>query len=288
MLSKIDRVQIAVPDAEAAAKGWIDLLDAEPDGHDRVAGLGASRLRLRVGTGIVEFLEPHGTGVIADAVSARGAHLFAAGASTHDLAGLAARLQSKGVRPHAESGQLFMNEKDTGIDGLRLVLSQAETRPRVGLIDFLYEATILSANRDGLMDHLNDMLGLDPKNYSEITSDQFGYTGTLTLFERDKLDRLEVITPTREGTTMERYFSKFGQSLYMAFAETPDMRAIEDRAMALGAGFTVDRPADRDPRKNADQIWLHPRALGGMMLGLSRPSMAWFWSGHPERVEVVA
>ncbi len=87
---------------------------------------------------------------------------------------------------------------------------------------------------------------------------------------------------------MERYFSKFGQSLYMAFAETPDIRAIEDRAIALGAGFTVDRPADRDSRKNADQLWLHPRTLGGMMLGLSRPSMAWHWSGHPERVEAIA
>lgn len=287
MLSKIDRVQIAVPDAQVAAKGWIDLLDAEPDGYDRVTGLGASRTKLRVGTGVVELLEPHGAGIIADAISARGAHLFAAGASAHDLPALAARLQSKGVTPHAEAGQLFMNEEDTGISGLRLVLSQAETRPRVGLIDFLYEATILSANRDGLMDHLNDLLGLDAKNYSEITSENFGYTGTLTLFEKDKLDRLEVITPTREGTTMERYFSKFGQSLYMAFAETPDLRAVEDRAIALGAGFTVDRPADRDATKIADQIWLHPRALGGMMLGLSRPSMAWFWSGHPERVEAI-
>ncbi len=288
MLSKIDRVQIAVPDALAAAQGWIDLLDAEPDGRDRVAGLGASRLSLRVGTGIVEFLQPDGVGVVADAVGARGAHLFAAGASASDMEGLTARLAAKGVAPLAQGGQLHLNEDNTGVAGFRLVLSEAKARPRVGLIDFFYEATILSANRDGLMSHLNDLLGLDPKNYSEITSENFGYTGTLTLFEKGKLDRLEVITPTREGTTMERYFSKFGQSLYMAFAETPDMRAIEDRAMALGAGFTVDRPADRDASKIADQIWLHPRALGGMMLGLSRPSMAWFWSGHPERVEAVA
>tara|TARA_R110000868_G_scaffold91048_3_gene252575 strand:- start:3 stop:869 length:867 start_codon:yes stop_codon:yes gene_type:complete len=288
MLSKIDRVQIAVPDAQAAARGWIELLDAEPDGEDRVVGLGARRLSLRVGTGLVEFLHPDGAGAVADAVGARGAHLFAAGASTPDMEGLTARLAAKGVAPLAQGGQLHLNEADTGVAGFRLVLSEAKSRPRVGLIDFIYEATILSANRDGLMNHLNDLLGLDPKNYSEITSENFGYTGTLTLFEKGKLDRLEVITPTREGTTMERYFSKFGQSLYMAFAETPDLRAIEDRAMALGAGFTVDRPADRDAAKIADQIWLHPRALGGMMLGLSRPSMAWFWSGQPDRVEAIA
>ncbi|MDO8288436.1 MAG: hypothetical protein Q7T44_04380 [Parvibaculum sp.] len=288
MLTKIDRVQVAVADAKAAMQGWIDILDAEPDRVDTLSGLRAKRHTLRIGTGMIEFLEPDGAGTIADAVAARGNHLFAAGASTHDLAGLAARIQSKGVTPHAETGQLFMDEKDTGITGLRLVLSKAETRPRIGLIDFFYEATILSANRDGLMDHLNDMLGLDPKNYSEITSEIFGYTGTLTLFEKDKLDRLEVITPTREGTTMERYFSKFGQSLYMAFAETPHMVEIEKRSLAQGVGLTVDRPATRAAHLPADQIWLHPRTLGGLMLGLSRPSMAWFWSGHPERVEAVA
>jgi hypothetical protein len=288
MLTKIDRVQVAVADAKAAMKGWVHILDAVPDRVDTLTGLRAKRHTLRIGTGIIEFLEPDGAGVIADAVEARGNHLFAAGASAHDLAALTARLHSKGVTPHAEAGQLFMNETDTGVEGLRLVLSQAETRPRVGLIDFLYEATILSANRDGLMDHLNDLLGLDPKNYSEITSELFGYTGTLTLFEKDKLDRLEVITPTRDGTTMERYFSKFGQSLYMAFAETPDMVEIEKRAIAQGVGLTVDRPADRAAHLPADQIWLHPRTLGGLMLGLSRPSMAWFWSGHPERVEAVA
>jgi hypothetical protein len=38
----------------------------------------------------------------------------------------------------------------------------------------------------------------------------------------------------------------------------------------------------------ADQIWLHPATLGGMMLGLSRPSMAWSWSGSPERVTEVS
>lgn len=288
MLSKIDRVQIAVPDAEIAARGWIGLLDAELDGYDRVAGLGATRLRLRVGTGIVEFLQPEGVGVIADVVAKRGAHLFAAGASSYDMDGLTARLAAKGITPLAENGQLHLSEAETGVAGFRLVLSAAETRPRVGLIDFLYEATLLSADTSGLTRQLNALLGLDENNYSEITSEIFGYRGTLTLFEKGKLDRFEVIHPTRAGTTMERYFSKFGQSLYMAFAETPDMRVIEDRAISLGAGFTVDRPAERDTSKIADQMWLHPRALGGMMLGLSRPTMAWTWSGAPERVKPVA
>tara|TARA_R110000824_G_scaffold390760_2_gene587476 strand:+ start:161603 stop:162487 length:885 start_codon:yes stop_codon:yes gene_type:complete len=285
MLSKIDRVQLAVPDCEAAAKGWIELLDAVPDGEDRIAGLSARRFRLRIGTGIVELLEPDGRGAVAEAVAKRGAHLFAAGASSADLVELADRLAAKGRTPLAEGGQLHLSEADTGITGLRMVLSAAEERERVGLIDYLYEATVLSADTEGLTRQLNELMGLDERNYTEITSEVFGYRGTLTLFEDGHLDRLEVITPTIQGTTMERYFSKFGQSLYMAFAETSDIRVIEERAIATGAGHTVDRPADRPSHLAADQLWLHPRALGGMMLGLSRPTMAWTWSGAPERVE---
>jgi hypothetical protein len=36
---------------------------------------------------------------------------------------------------------------------------------------------------------------------------------------------------------------------------------------------------------DANTLFLHPSALGGPMLGLSRPTQAWQWSGHPERVE---
>lgn len=288
MLTRIDRVQIAVHDAGVASRGWIDILGAEPAGEDRVAGLGAKRRRLRIGTGTIEFLEPDGAGPVADAVGRRGPHLFAAGAASPELDRLAERLAAKGVRPVSEGGQLHLAESDTGIAGLRLVLSEDVAQPVVGDVDFLYEATILSADTQGVTRAMNDLLGLDDRNYTEIVSDLFGYRGTLTLFEKDKLDRLEVIAPTKEGTTMERYFRRFGQSLYMAFAETSKMSLIEERARSLGAGFTVDRPEGRPAHLPADQIWLHPATLGGMMLGLSRPSMAWFWSGHPERVEAVA
>lgn len=287
MLDKIDRVQIVVPDIGEATRGWIELLDAEPDGQDEVIGLGATRQRLRIGTGIIEFLEPSAEGAVAEALAKRGAHLFAAGASSNELEKLGKRFADKGLKPLFEGEQFYLNESETGIKGLRLVISEAEERPRVGLVDFLYEATILSADTEGVTRQMNELLGLDGRNYTEITSDVFGYRGTLTLFEKDCLDRLEVITPTREGTTMERYFSRFGQSLYMAFAETSDIRLIEHRAQSMGAGHTVDRPTDRSDDLPADQLWLHPRSLGGMMLGLSRPSMAWTWSGHPEWVKPI-
>ena len=71
----------------------------------------------------------------------------------------------------------------------------------------------------------------------------------------------------------------------MAFAESASMVAIERHAG--GAGITLDRPPARANTKTADQLWLHPPSLGGMMLGILRPSMAWRWSGHPERVELL-
>src|SRR5690606_40214953 len=79
VLNRVDRVQLAVPDAEEAARGWISLLGAEKAGEDRIAGLGARRLKLRLGNGWVELLTPDGAGQIADAVSARGAQLYAGG-----------------------------------------------------------------------------------------------------------------------------------------------------------------------------------------------------------------
>jgi len=70
----------------------------------------------------------------------------------------------------------------------------------------------------------------------------------------------------------------------MAFAETPEMQRVETAVLANEAGLTVGRPEGRGAEQIPDEMWVHPPALGGMMLGISRPSMAWNWSGHPDRV----
>lgn len=287
MLNRVDRVQLAVPDAEVAARGWISLLGAEKAGEDRIKGLGAKRLKLRLGRGWVELLTPDGAGRIADAVSARGAHLYAGGVTTSDMAALRSHLKARGVEPLDEGGQLHLDMGNTGIEGLRVVVSEDEPLAPVGDIDFLYEVTLLSGDTAGVGRALNALFALDDRNYTEIVSQVFGYRGTLTLFEKGRLDRLEVIEPIVADTTMDRYFRKFGQSLYMAFAETRNINLITERAKEAGAGYTLDRPAERPAPLPSDQLWLHPKSLGGMMLGLSRPSMAWSWSGQPERVEAI-
>lgn len=288
MLTEIDRLQLAVPDRAAAASGWMALLGAEPVGEDRIAVLGALRMRLRIGQGFVELLEPDGAGIIADALAARGPHMFAAGAATREMGALTARLDRLGV-PHAdEAGQVFVGPAETGIAGLRLVVSAYEKRPSVGLVDFLYEATLLTDAAEPAVAELARLLGVNRAAEVPISSDKFGYSGTLTLFQAGRLHRFEIIAPTREGTTMARHLSRFGPALYMAFGESSHIRDIEARARAAGAGITVDRPDGRPDDRPADQLWLHPPALGGMMLGISRPTMAWHWSGAPERVAAVA
>lgn len=291
MLSTIDRVQMAVPDAPAVAARWQRILGAEPAGRDRVAALSARRLSLRLGRGWVELLEPDGAGPVADAVGRRGGHMFAAGAASPDLPALLAHLRARGCPATRAGSQALLDAEGTGIPGLRLVLSQAEELPAVGAVDFLYEATLLAPDHQGDTAKFATLFGLDADAFVPITSEIFAYTGTLTLFHPDRLHRFEVIAPTDMGSTMGRFLARMGPVLYMAFAETADLLVIERRIREgedpARPGMTVDRPAGRAADQPADQIWVHPPTLGGMMLGLSRPSMAWQWSGHPERVEAL-
>jgi len=285
MLLEIDRVQLAVPEVASVVERWQSILGAEISNLDKVACLGASRTSLRVGRGIVELLEPDGAGLVADAIALRGAHMFAAGASCADVEQVQSNLAVDGII--SEGGQLFIDGKDIGIKGLRIIVSKHEERSRVGEIDFLYEATLLAQDSEAETARFAKVFSLDAQEFVAINSPEFGYSGTLTLFRKDLLHRFEVITPLDPGKTMGRFFSKIGPCLYMAYAETSDILEIEKRVREMGERITVNRPDDRSDDLPADGLWLHPASLGGMMLGLSRPSMAWRWSGHPERVEEI-
>lgn len=289
MLRTIDRVQIATNDAKQTAELWNTLLGAEEDSSDRVDALGARRVTSRLGSGAIEFLEPDGTGLIANALKKRGRpHLFAGGVSTSDFEGVVARLRSKNVEMAIEEDQAFFNaEAALGVDS-PLVLSPYEPLPPVGNIDFLYEVTLLAEEAPLIVSRLAELFVLDQSHFVPIQSERFGYDGVLTLFDPDDLHRFEIITPTDETKTMGRFYKKNGPSYYMCFAETSYILEIEKRAAELDAGITIDRPDDRDASQPADQMWVHPPSLGGVMLGLSRPTMAWKWSGHPERVQEIA
>lgn len=287
MLLEIDRIQLAVPDVGKAVKLWQSLLGAEISNVDKVACLGAARTSLRMGSGFVEILEPDGTGVLVDALANRGAHMFGAGVSCLDVGQVQTNLASQYENITEEGNQLFIDGADIGIDGLRVVVSKHEEREKIGDIDFLYEATLLAANSKEETAKFARVFSLDAQEFVTIDSPNFGYSGTLTLFRRDLLHRFEVITPLEPDKTMGRFFNKIGPCLYMAYAETSKLLDIEQRVREKGEAITVDRPEDRSDDLPPDGLWLHPMSLGGIMLGLSRPSKAWQWSGHPERVEKI-
>lgn len=283
MLTEIDRVLLATPDAEAAAAKWTAVVAAKVVGRDQVEGLKARRITLRAGASDIEILEPDGEGPIASALQRRGrAHLFAAGAASPDPAAVAAAAEATGAVRRQADGRWYVTLTIEGAP-IEFVISAPAERLPAGRIDFLYEATVLAKDQAGAVAQIRDAFRLDERSFTTITSEKFGYTGVLTLFQAGRLPRFEVITPIDADKTMGRYHAREGTGFYMAFAESRDLNAIA--AAAGDKGVTIDRPQMRPAELNSDQLWLHPPTLGGMMLGVSRPTMAWQWSGSPERVE---
>jgi hypothetical protein len=284
MLEGMSRVVLAAADAAAAAAGWERLLGAEPAGTSRRTALGARAHHWRLGDGWLDVLVPEGPGIVADALDARGPHLFAGGFSTADLGAFNRHLAGLGVAALWDGERIVLGEAASGVRGLRVIVEPHDPQPPVGLIDTFYEVTDLVADAPGETARAARVLGLDPGSFQPIVSDVYGYRGTLTLFHDDRLDRLEMITPDLPGTTMHRFFERWGGGLYMCFAETGELAEIERRAREAGAAFTASPPEGERDALGAHTVFLHPKALGGMMLGLSRRSYAWSWSGHPERV----
>jgi len=287
MLEAMERVVLAAPDGPSAGAGWERILGAEPAGDAARPALGAHAHLWRLGDGWVEVLTPDGPGMVADALKSRGGpHLFAGGFTTPDLDAFERHLATAGVTPIQDGDRLLLDAAATGIPGLRILVSRHRPRPDpVGLIDTFYELSDLVADAPAATARAASVFGLDAGAFVPITSKPFGYSGSLTLFDCNRLDRLEIITPDRPGTTLQRFFERIGGGLYMCFAESGQLAEIERRATEASAGFTaVPEPAARDAL-GAHTLFLHPGTLGGMMLGLSRRTYAWTWSGYPDRVE---
>ena len=43
-------------------------------------------------------------------------------------------------------------------------------------------------------------------------------------------------------------------------------------------------PRGENGKTEKDGLWIHPSALNGVLLGVSRTTLAWEWSGWPELV----
>ena len=277
MLSGVDRIQMTAANAVAVGNRWCELLDATMLGDDSVEALAARRVTIQLGDSLVEILEPTGAG-IAQAHLDRGAGgPLAIGVATSDMGALKSHLAALDIGSLDLGEQLFLTAELLGIPGLSVVVSAAENRKPVGLMRTLYEATHLTDDAPRSTAEIARIFGLDASAFVPIRSEQYGYDGTLTLFDAEQLDRVETIHPFDETKTMGRFFKRFGPSLYMCYGETDDLPAVRDRVKALAAS---DWTGSDD---NDDGLFIHPKALGGVMLGVSRTTHAWTWSGYPER-----
>jgi len=263
MLKRVDRVQIAVRDAASAARTIGEIFGAETLHRDEVGALGARRVTVQAGVSLIELLEPAGGGPVGEFVQRWGTGLFAAGFSVADIDAAAKRLESAGAAFTAANGQLFVEPSATF--GMRVVLSPHSERDPVGLIKWIYEVTNVIGNWRAAAERYTKLFGLDPSRFVDIKSEDFGYKGSLLMFDSPvRLDRIELSEITEPQKAMGRFHSKRGDSLYMFFVETEDVAAIASRLEKLGARFSAER---RDAAGLAG-IFIHPTAFCGVLVGV--------------------
>jgi hypothetical protein len=284
MIVGIDRILVTAPRRRLAIECWSRLFGAQVVREDRVAGVAAQRSVLQLGTSELELLEPDGIGIVAQHVSRSRTAIFAVGLAVADLGAAQADLDARGIHHVREGRQVWMSGEWVGVPGLRVVLSESERRRPVGLISRIYEATHLHQDHRRAARKLAQTFRLDPQRFAPIRSEPYGYEGTLAFFEKDELDRVEFVTPTDRTKTMGRFFGRQGPSLYMCYAEARDTAALRERLLEHAPRHWTG-PRDAAP---PDNLFVHPQALHGVLLGVSRESVAWTWSGHPERVRPAA
>ena len=283
MLKRVDRVQIAVADSGAAEKVVAEVFGGELVRRDKSAPLSAKRSTMQAGSSLIEILEPDGAGAVQDFVAKWGGGLFGAGFSVDDLDAAAHHFTKSGVSFEQSAGQLYLDSGATC--GMRTVVSQHHERAPVGAIKWIYEVTNVVGDWNAAADRYARIFGLDAAKFSPIESKNFGYTGTLTLFDPPaRLDRIEIAQITDPNLAMGRFHQRRGDSLYMFFVETDDVGALENRLQARGSRFAAHT---RDAAGLAE-LFIHPSAFLGVLIGVSRTEHAWTWSGDLERAKRAA
>jgi catechol 2,3-dioxygenase-like lactoylglutathione lyase family enzyme len=276
MLKYVDRMLLAVRDRAAAADTFCAILGAERVRDETSKLLAARRTVVQAGISEFELLEPAGEGPVAAHLERWGEGILGAGFSTTDLSALGRRLSERGITHSEEDGRLFIASDQT--PGMNVLLSPHEERSPVGLVKWLYEVTNLVDDHQQAAAFYTDTFGLEASKFSPIESEQYGYTGQLTLFNPpQQLDRIELCQITEPSRAMGRFHARRGQSIYMGYVETDDVAAVQSALEARGARY-----AGRTDDSNPEGLFIHPSALHGMLMGVSRTNLAWTWSGRPE------
>jgi catechol 2,3-dioxygenase-like lactoylglutathione lyase family enzyme len=281
MLTRIDRIQLVVPDREAAVGRWGALFGATKLDEGGSRFLNAHKTTAQAGETLFEFLQPAGPGPVEDFQTRWGQGLYGAGFSTPSLLDMGRHLDSQAVKFTNEKDQLFVDLAAT--PGMPTTIVEDSARERVGDISFVYEVTNPVPDWQDTAALYTRIFGLDPTRFSPITSEGYGYTGTLTLFDPpNRLDRIE-ITQTSDGGAMDRFFQKRGPSLYMCYIEVEDVTALAGCLEAQNLRFNLS-----EGQPEGTGLFIHPSALFGMLMGVSKTNYAWTWSGRPQLAGVAA
>lgn len=279
MLEKVDGVLLAVRDAEIAAKTFGDLFDTKVLGTEKSDALNAGLTELACGEDVIRLAVPMGEGPIKDHLDRWGEGIVGTAFGAPDPAAVTERVNSKGVETLTDNILTLLDPEKT--HGLLTVIVPAVQHDPVGVISFIYETTHLVHDWNAVSAFWTDLFGLDGMKYSPIKSDQYGYEGTLTLFDPpDKLDRIEVVYPHDTTKAMGRFFLKRGESPYMFFMETGDMPLLRERLDAAGARY-----APKEAPAQPNSLFVHPSSTHGVLIGVSPTNLAWVWSGRPELAE---
>jgi hypothetical protein len=206
MLKRVDRVQIAVRDNAIGERVVAEVFGGELLRRDNLSILHAKRSTMQAGSSLIELLEPDGAGPIAEFVAKFDGGLYGAGFSVEDLDTAARHLDANGVRFERASGELYLDPRATF--GINAVLSAHHDRNPVGTIKWIYEVTNVVGDWRAASDRYAKIFNLDASKFSPITSPEFGYTGTLTLFNPpERLDRIEISQITDYEKAMGRFIA---------------------------------------------------------------------------------
>ncbi len=277
MLTGVDRIQLAVPNAEAAAETFAEYFEAAAVREADLPHLKAHMTVISVGASEVELLEATGEGDVKDFVDQWGGGLFAVGFTTPDIGDFLSRTTRLQTQMTTVGERIYL--EPTAITGLRAVISPgADSTPDgAGLLSHIYEVTNPVSDLKAATDYYSDLFGLNAEKFESISSEQYGYTGTLTLFDPpNKLDRIEVTQITDYEGAMGRFHKHRGNGLYMCFAEVDDFATLRERLEAAGARYGLDVPPEEGAE--ADVLFVHPKSLHGMLMGISQTGAAWRWS----------
>ena len=108
MLTYVDRIQIVVPDREAAVAKWEAIFGAVKIGEGGSRFLNSHRTTVQAGTSLFEYLQPAGPGPVQEWADRWGQGLYGVGFATPDIEAMKRHFDSQEVRAVDEKGALYL------------------------------------------------------------------------------------------------------------------------------------------------------------------------------------